>query len=192
MSSIHEHDEIFPAYAYDDDIDDDVDDASLDDESSMIRGRLGAEMRRCCFSTEQDCGGGGDDDDGDETSKVNKVCQNNRKSKGKGKSKKSKQQQQQQSQHQHSLDHLQHRVSELMSIFQEHDWFIPLPNSTSTTISEKSGGGNKGKVKSNRNYGADKKRQRKHAQRQLLEMRIQQLESCLKLEHGLSSVVSGS
>jgi hypothetical protein len=191
MSSIHEHDEIFPAYAYDDDIDDDVDDASLDDESSMIRGRLGAEMRRCCFSTEQDCGGGGDDDDGDETSKVNKVCQNNRKSKGKGKSKKSKQQQQQ-SQHQHSLDHLQHRVSELMSIFQEHDWFIPLPNSTSTTISEKSGGGNKGKVKSNRNYGADKKRQRKHAQRQLLEMRIQQLESCLKLEHGLSSVVSGS
>ena len=41
-----------------------------------------------------------------------------------------------------------------------------------------------GKVWSNRNYGQDKKRQRKNAARAFLEARIRQLESCLKNEHG--------
>lgn len=76
---------------------------------------------------------------------------------------------------QHSLDHLQQRVSELMATFEEHGWFVPPAQSMSE----------KGKVKSNRNYGADKKRQRKNTQRQLLENRIRQLEMCLQEEHGI-------
>jgi hypothetical protein len=165
------------------DDDDDVDDnAASSDEDECSSSGLDAEMRRCCcLSTEQ---GGGDDDDTSKLSSQKERKANGRQGKNKTPSIKSKQ-------HQHSLEHLQQRVSDLMTIFQEHDWFVPLPNSnsnsnsSSATTSEQKNGG-KGKVKSNRNYGADKKRQRKQAQRQLLERRIQQLETCLKQEHGYS------
>lgn len=43
----------------------------------------------------------------------------------------------------------------------------------------------KGKVWSNRNYGADKKRQRKQNEKQMLETRIVQLERVLREEHGI-------
>lgn len=77
---------------------------------------------------------------------------------------------------QHSLDHLKEHVSNLMTTFEEHGFFIPLPESMSE----------KGKVWSSRIYGADKKRQRKNAERQFLEDRIDQLELCLNETHGLS------
>lgn len=76
---------------------------------------------------------------------------------------------------QNSLDHLRQRVTELMRIFEDRGIFLPPPESLSE----------KGKVWSNRNYGADKKRQRKNAERQLLINRIEQLELCLKEKHGL-------
>ncbi|CAJ1964610.1 unnamed protein product [Cylindrotheca closterium] len=75
-----------------------------------------------------------------------------------------------------SMDDLKRKVSELMQIFEEHGIFVPPPESTN---------GQKNKVWSNRNYGADKKRQRKNAERELIEARIVQLESCLKSDHGL-------
>lgn len=73
-----------------------------------------------------------------------------------------------------SIGDLKRRVSELMQILEEHGIFVPPPESTN---------GQK-KVWSNRNYGADKKRQRKNAERELLEARIFQLESCLESVHG--------
>ena len=75
-----------------------------------------------------------------------------------------------------SIDDLKRRVSELMKIFEDHGIFVPPPESTN---------GQKNKVWSNRNYGADKKRQRKNAERELIEARILQLESCLESDHGL-------
>jgi hypothetical protein len=92
---------------------------------------------------------------------------------------------------QHSLDSLRQRVSHLMRIFEEQGWFVPMPDSNnSRSISDqqqinntkKSGAG---KVWSNRNYGADKKRQRKQSERVMLESRILQLEMVLKDEHGV-------
>jgi len=71
---------------------------------------------------------------------------------------------------QHTLDHMRQRVSELMHVFDEKGWFLPLPE---TTTNDK-------KVWSNRNYGADKKRQRKNQERLLLEARIIQLEAVLR------------
>ena len=79
---------------------------------------------------------------------------------------------------QHSLDHLSARVSELMSIFESNGWFIPLP--------VPAGDGKKGKQWSSRNYGADKKRQRKANERQLIEARIDQLERVLRDEYDYS------
>jgi len=76
---------------------------------------------------------------------------------------------------QRSLDHLKEHVSKLMITFEEHGLFIPLPESMSE----------KGKVWSSRIYGADKKRQRKNTERQLVENRIEQLEFCLNEKHGI-------
>ena len=76
-----------------------------------------------------------------------------------------------------SLDDLQQRVSQLYDIFEHHGLFVPLPDSTDSQR----------KTWSNRNYGADKKRQRKNAQRDLLQARIQQLEHCLKNEHNINA-----
>lgn len=92
-----------------------------------------------------------------------------------------------QSKSQHSLEHLRRRVSHLMSCFEEHGWFVPLPRDPS----DRAGGhddaedGRRGKVWSNRNYGADKKRQRKQTERRMLEARISQLETVLEAEHGV-------
>ena len=84
---------------------------------------------------------------------------------------------------QHSLEHLRQRVSHLMSIFEENGWFIPLPESS--TSSSEGIKNKKGKVWSNRNYGADKKRQRKQTERQSIEGRIAQLENVLRDEHDM-------
>ena len=82
---------------------------------------------------------------------------------------------------QHTLDYKKQHISKLMSIFETNGWFIPvlesMPHNHKTD--------KKGKVWSNRNYGADKKRQRKICERQMLEARIEQLESVLRLEHGV-------
>ena len=60
-------------------------------------------------------------------------------------------------------------------------WFIPvlesMPHNHKTD--------KKGKVWSNRNYGADKKRQRKQTERQSIEGRIAQLENVLRDEHDM-------
>lgn len=72
---------------------------------------------------------------------------------------------------------LKERVSELMRFFEDRGLFIPSPESLSE----------KGKVWSNRNYGADKKRQRKNVERALLEDRIEQLELWLKEQHGITN-----
>lgn len=96
-----------------------------------------------------------------------------------------------QSKSQHSLDRLRQRVSYLMTIFEGQGWFIPMPdsininNSTSTDQHHQQNKKNGGKVWSNRNYGADKKRQRKQSERVMLESRILQLEAVLKDEHGV-------
>mmetsp|Transcript_12234 Transcript_12234/g.16000 ORF Transcript_12234/g.16000 Transcript_12234/m.16000 type:complete len:212 (-) Transcript_12234:48-683(-) len=73
---------------------------------------------------------------------------------------------------QHSLDHLKQQVSNLMGFFEEHGWFIPMPDDSTS-----------GKVWSNRMYGADKKKQRKQNERQMLECRIIQLATVLKDDH---------
>ncbi len=94
---------------------------------------------------------------------------------------------------QHSLDHLRQRVSHLMSIFEEKGWFIPMPDlSNKSSISDdhddnqqNTKKSSSGKVWSNRNYGADKKRQRKASDRFILESRIRQLETVLKDDHGV-------
>ena len=90
---------------------------------------------------------------------------------------------------QHSLEYMRQRVSHLMSVFEENDWFIPLPESSTTTFGQSNGKNNNskktGKVWSNRNYGADKKRQRKQSERQLLDAHIAQLERVLEDEHGV-------
>ena len=92
-------------------------------------------------------------------------------------SKASKKDRRRRNKQQHSLDYLRQRVTALMEIFEKLGLWIPPQESMSE----------KGKVWSSRNYGADKKRQRKNAERQLLEDRIQQLEKCLEekaiLEH---------
>jgi hypothetical protein len=77
----------------------------------------------------------------------------------------------------HVLDRLRERVTELMAVFEENGLFLPPPESLSE----------KGKVWSSRIYGADKKRQRKHCERQLVEDRIQQLSKCLKEQHGITA-----
>ena len=88
---------------------------------------------------------------------------------------------------QHSLDYLRQRVSFLMSIFEEKGWFIPLPEPPAASESNsKDDGSKKGKVWSNRNYGADKKRQRKQDEKQMLDARISQLEAVLADEHGMT------
>jgi hypothetical protein len=90
---------------------------------------------------------------------------------------------------QHSLDHLRQRVSHLMNIFEEKGWFIPMPDlSNKSSIShndQQNTKKNSGKVWSNRNYGADKKRQRKASERFILESRILQLETVLKDDYGV-------
>ncbi len=107
---------------------------------------------------------------------------------GQRKSKRSKKKRASKSQH--SLDTMRQRVSHLMSIFEDNGWFIPMPDSnhnqstiTSDQQQSKNSKKNGGKVWSNRNYGADKKRQRKQSERVILEARIQQLEAVLKDEH---------
>ena len=90
---------------------------------------------------------------------------------------------------------MRQRVSHLMSIFEENGWFIPMPdsNSTQNTTSSsnqhqmKNAKKNGGKVWSNRNYGADKKRQRKQSERIMLETRIRQLESVLRDEYSVEN-----
>ena len=74
-----------------------------------------------------------------------------------------------------------------MSVFEENGWFIPLPESSSSGQSNSKDitSNKKGKVWSNRNYGADKKRQRKQSERQLLDARVAQLEKVLEDEHGV-------
>ena len=93
-----------------------------------------------------------------------------------------------------------------MSIFEKNGWYIPLPNShaesivaeTSIAKGEREGRdatttnkvnnkkqSKKGKVWSNRNYGQDKKRQRKDNERRMIEGRIVQLECILRNEHGM-------
>mmetsp|Transcript_18299 Transcript_18299/g.33444 ORF Transcript_18299/g.33444 Transcript_18299/m.33444 type:complete len:128 (-) Transcript_18299:60-443(-) len=98
---------------------------------------------------------------------------------------------------QHSLEHLRQRVSHLMSIFEEHGWFIPLPGDLSTAPTSgnndndnhnNNGNNKKGKVWSNRNYGADKKRQRKQSEGKMLEVRIAQLETVLEDKHGMMEI----
>ena len=88
---------------------------------------------------------------------------------------------------QHSLEHLRQRISHLMSIFERHGWFVPLPDTPSSSRSngvDNKLGNKKGKTWSNRNYGADKKRQRKQREMQMLEERIVQLELVLRDDHG--------
>jgi len=100
-------------------------------------------------------------------------------------------------QHPNTMEHLRQRVTNFMSIFEEHGWFIPLPESVSssshtTSIEGKHDNnkkGGRGKVWSNRNYGADKKRQRKQSERQILEGRIAQLERILRDEYGVEDVL---
>mmetsp|Transcript_11502 Transcript_11502/g.16872 ORF Transcript_11502/g.16872 Transcript_11502/m.16872 type:complete len:128 (+) Transcript_11502:37-420(+) len=77
---------------------------------------------------------------------------------------------------QHSLDHLRQRVSELMGVFEARGYYIPQPDNC---------GNKEGKVWSSRIYGADKKRQRKNAEREMLKDRIEQLENHLEVEHGV-------
>ena len=107
---------------------------------------------------------------------------------------------------QHSLEYLKQKVTHLMSIFEKNGWYIPLPNSqaesvveTSIVKGEREGKDStntnnnkinikkqsKGKVWSNRNYGQDKKRQRKESERRMIERRIIQLECILQNEHGM-------
>jgi len=78
-----------------------------------------------------------------------------------------RQQRQKKKKKQHSLEHLHKRVSDLMAELEQQDLFIPLPDEPKE----------KGKVWSNRNYGQDKKKQRKAAERHFLEQRIAQLEA---------------
>ena len=105
---------------------------------------------------------------------------------------------------QHSLEHLKQKVTHLMSIFEKNGWYIPLPNSHAESILETSIArgeregidpiittnkvkkqSKKGKVWSNRNYGQDKKRQRKENERRMIEGRIIQLERVLRNEHNM-------
>ena len=79
-----------------------------------------------------------------------------------------------------------------MRIFEEKGWFIPMPdpnNKSSTSDPDDNQQSTKksssGKVWSNRNYGADKKRQRKASERFILESRILQLETVLKDDYGV-------
>lgn len=90
---------------------------------------------------------------------------------------------------QHSLEYLRERISELMSIYEENGWFIPLPE----TFADQNDDSNKkkGKSWSNRNYGADKKRQRKQTERSMLENRIEQLEKVLVDEQGMDLNIMG-
>lgn len=72
--------------------------------------------------------------------------------------------------HPHTLDHLAQHVADLTSEIERRGLFLPLPDEED---------GNGGKVWSNRNYGGDKKRQRKAAERTFLEGRISQLDNYL-------------
>ena len=125
-----------------------------------------------------DDAGNNEEDDGDAASTAHSQKKLRRRSNKRGKPKS-----------QHSLEYMRQRVSHLMSVFEENDWFIPLPESSTTTSGQSNGKNNNskktGKVWSNRNYGADKKRQRKQSERQLLDARIAQLEKVLEDEHGV-------
>lgn len=106
---------------------------------------------------------------------------------------------------QHSLGHLRQRISYLMSIFSKSAGYIPLPGETAAPATPPSdnvknsdgnhctddsrSGKRKGKVWSNRNYGADKKRQRKQTERCMLETRIAQLEIVLTDEYGMTDLL---
>ena len=93
---------------------------------------------------------------------------------------------------QHSLEHLRQRVSHLMSLFEKNGWFIPLPDydysQNNHDQQQQSKNNKKGKVWSNRNYGADKKRQRKHSEKEMPEARIAQLENVLQHQHGVNDI----
>mmetsp|Transcript_14669 Transcript_14669/g.22914 ORF Transcript_14669/g.22914 Transcript_14669/m.22914 type:complete len:166 (-) Transcript_14669:2573-3070(-) len=93
-------------------------------------------------------------------------CNNVRKPDATKKNKTKKNKKNKKKQHQHSLEHLSQRITELMKTLDQRGIAVPLPDSTSH------------KTWSNRNYGGDKKRQRKQAEREFLLARIQQLEMC--------------
>ena len=75
-----------------------------------------------------------------------------------------------------------------MVIFKKNGWFITLPDYSQNDGDQQSKKYGKGKVWSNQNYGADKKRQRKQNEREMLEARIVQLESVLRNQHGLDDI----
>lgn len=119
-------------------------------------------------------------DDDKAAEEISTVVTNATTATSKSQQKRAKRKNRKSSKSQHSLDHMRQRVSELYSVFETNGWFVPLPDPTSN------------KVWSNRNYGADKKRQRKHQERHLLESRVAQLETVLREEHswfGPSSVI---
>jgi hypothetical protein len=72
----------------------------------------------------------------------------------------------------HSLDRMKQRVSALMALFQAYGVFLPAPDTSMST---------KGKVWSSRNYGQDRKRQRKRTERDFVRARIAQLEDGLRV-----------
>ena len=67
-----------------------------------------------------------------------------------------------------------------MEVYEDKGLFIPLPETSTDRDDNK-----KGKTYSNRNYGADKKRQRKQTERVMLENRIMQLETNLLEDHSM-------
>ena len=75
-----------------------------------------------------------------------------------------------------------------MVIFEKNGWFITLPDYSQNDGDQQSKKHGKGKVWSNRNYGADKKRQRNQNEREMLEAGIVQLKSVLHNQHGLDDV----
>ncbi|CAB9503887.1 expressed unknown protein [Seminavis robusta] len=69
-----------------------------------------------------------------------------------------------------SLDDLHEKLGQLTARLEKQGVFIP------PSLDDADDDGRSGKVWSNRNYGADKKRQRKEAERFFLKRRIEQLE----------------
>mmetsp|Transcript_7393 Transcript_7393/g.16763 ORF Transcript_7393/g.16763 Transcript_7393/m.16763 type:complete len:174 (-) Transcript_7393:31-552(-) len=169
MNEDVDNDCIFPLNTTDDDDDDDVFISALLDNVNNLT--LGDNAN-------------GDEDDASALTSCTTSTTRSQQRKLKRQNKKSK------SKSQHSLEHLRQRVTHLMSIFEEQGWFIPLPGlSTSSASSNNNDAKNKsskkGKVWSNRNYGADKKRQRKQSEREMLDARVVQLENVLRDEHGM-------
>jgi hypothetical protein len=125
-----------------------------------------------------------DDNDNDEKTKENEsatvtttstILSRSQQRKNKRRSKKNKKSK---SKSQHSLDYLKQHVSNLMATFEKNGWFIPMPDDSTS-----------GKVWSNRMYGADKKKQRKQNERQMLECRIIQLETVLWDDHDCTTII---